>query len=103
MIALFLTERAFRAQQMCRIQAGQPGAAGKKAAQDEQAYTYVYLAYTGISLVYVYIAIYLVYPALCLVYMLLYQVYDWSFSMPCHMEGLFPMPCHMADSRQDRL
>ncbi len=33
----------------------------------------------------------------------LYQVYDWSFSMPCHMEGLFPMPCHMADSRQDRL
>jgi hypothetical protein len=34
-----LTERAFRAQQMCRIQAGQPGAAGKKAAQDEQAYT----------------------------------------------------------------
>jgi hypothetical protein len=39
MIALFLTERAFRAQQMCRIQAGQPGAAGKKTAQDEQAYT----------------------------------------------------------------
>ena len=38
-----------------------------------------------------------------LVYMLLYQVYDWSFSMPCHMGGLFPMPCHMADSRQDRL
>ncbi len=30
-----------------------------------------------------------------------YQVYDWSFSMPCHMEGPFPMPCHMADSRQD--
>ena len=35
--------------------------------------------------------------------MLLYQVYYWSFSMPCHMEGLFPMPCHMAFSRQDRL
>ncbi len=32
-----------------------------------------------------------------------YQVYDRSFSMPCHMEGLFPMPCHMAVSRQDRL
>ncbi len=29
-----------------------------------------------------------------------YQVYDWSFSMPCHMEGPFPMPCHLADSRQ---
>ncbi len=39
MIVLFLTERAFRAQQMCRIQAAQPGAAEKKAAQDEQAYT----------------------------------------------------------------
>ena len=33
--------------------------------------------------------------------MLIYQVYDWSFSMPCHMEGLFPMPRHMAFSRQD--
>ncbi len=29
-----------------------------------------------------------------------YQVYDWSFFMPCHMEWLFPMPCHMAESRQ---
>jgi hypothetical protein len=36
---LCLTERAFRVQQMCRIVAGQQGAAGKKAAQDEQAYT----------------------------------------------------------------
>jgi len=66
-------------------------------------YTCLYLVYTIISLVYVYIAIYLVYPALYLVFILIYQVYDWSFSMPCHMEGLFPMPCHMADSRQDRL
>jgi hypothetical protein len=40
-------------------------------------------------------------PNLYLVYMLKYQVYDWSFSMPCHMEGPFPMPCHMADSRQN--
>jgi hypothetical protein len=39
MIALFLTECAFRAQQICRIRAGQPGVAGKKAAKDEQAYT----------------------------------------------------------------
>jgi hypothetical protein len=39
MIALFLAQRAARAQQMCRIQAGQPGAAGNKAEQDEQEYT----------------------------------------------------------------
>ena len=31
-----------------------------------------------------------------MVYMHIYQVYDWSFPMPCHMEGSFSMPCHRA-------
>jgi hypothetical protein len=70
-------------------------------------YTHIYsciLAYTWYIIAYT-----LVYDIMrChtnvyLVYITLYQVYDWSFSMPCHMEGFFPMPCHMADSRQDRL
>jgi hypothetical protein len=31
-------------------------------------------------------------PNVYFVYMLKYQLYDWSFSMPCHMEVPFPMP-----------
>ena len=70
-------------------------------------YTHIYsciLAYTWYIIAYTLVYdILRCYPNVYLVYILIYQVYDWSFSMPCHMEGLFPMPCHMAFSRQDRL